>query len=208
MTSRQVLVPAERMAGWFERFAAQHGDATWQATATRVTVTAEDGTVVECQVPFPPLVPDGSAYAGLVAHGLATRRVGVLLVRKGSYAVGLFHGDQRVDSKVGQRHVQGRSAAGGWSQQRFARRRDDQAKVAYAAAADVAHRILVPVADTLDALVVGGDGTALKAVLDDQRLSPLRAIRHESLSIQDPKREFARGADLFRSVRLVVTDPR
>ena len=206
MTGRQVVVPAERMSGWFERFVAQHGDASWEATDTQVTVTAQDGTVAECHVPFPPLVPDGSAYGGLAAHALRSRRVGVLLVRKGSYAVGLFDGVERIDSKVGQRHVQGRSAAGGWSQQRFARRRDDQAKVAYAAAADVAHRILLPVADTLDALVLGGDEAALKAVLDDHRLVPLRAVHHERLGIQDPKREFARGADLFRSVRLVVID--
>ena len=206
MTGRQVVVPAERMSGWFDRFVAQHGDATWQATDTHVTVTAEDGTLVECQVPFPPLVRDGSAYGGLAAHALLSRRVGVLLVRKGSYAVGLFDGVERLDSKVGQRHVQGRSAAGGWSQQRFARRRDDQAKVAYAAAADVAHRILLPVADSLDALVVGGDEAALKAVLDDHRLGRLRTLRQERVGIQDPKREFARGADLFRSVRLTVTD--
>jgi peptide subunit release factor 1 (eRF1) len=135
-----------------------------------------------------------------------SRRVGVLLVRKGSYAVGLFDGPERLDSKVGSRHVQGRSAAGGWSQQRFARRRDDQAKVAYAAAADVAHRILAPVVDSLDALVIGGDDAALKAVLEDPRLSRLRAVRQEHLGIQDPKREFARGAELFRSVRLVIID--
>jgi hypothetical protein len=207
MTSRQVVVPAERLTGWFERFVAQHGEATWQASDTAVTVTAKDGTVVECHVPFPPLVGDDSPYGGLAAHALRVRRVGVLLVRKGSYAVGLFDGARRVDSKVGQRHVQGRSAAGGWSQQRFARRREDQAKVAYAAAADVAHRILLPVADTLDALVVGGDDAALKAVLDDQRLARLRAVPQERLGIQDPKREFARGAALFRSLRLVVTDP-
>jgi hypothetical protein len=207
MTSRQVVVPAERLTGWFERFVAQHGETTWRSSDTSVTVTAHDGTVVECHVPFPPLLGDDSPYGGLAAHALATRRVGVLLVRKGSYAVGLFDGALRVDSKVGQRHVQGRSAAGGWSQQRFARRREDQAKVAYAAAADVAHRILLPVADTLDALVVGGDDAALKAVLDDQRLARLGAVPQERLGIQDPKREFARGAELFRSVRLVVTDP-
>jgi len=202
-----VTVPAERMAGWLERFATQHGPVSRRATEVQVTFTAEDLTVAECQVPFPPLAPAQSPDGGLTAHALQPRRVGVLLVRKGSYAVGLFDGADRVDSKVGQRHVQGRSAAGGWSQQRFARRRADQAKVAYAAAADVAHRILLPEVDTLDALVVGGDDAALKAVLDDPRLGRLRAVPQERLSIQDPKREFARGAELFRSVRLVVTDP-
>ena len=34
----------------------------------------------------------------------------------------------RLTSKVGSRYVQSRTAAGGWSQQRFARRREGQAK--------------------------------------------------------------------------------
>ena len=59
-----------------------------------------------------------------------------------------------VEHKIGQRHVQGRTKAGGQSQQRFARRRDNQARAAYEAAADHAARIL---AGPLDALVTGGD---------------------------------------------------
>ena len=47
-----------------------------------------------------------------------------------------------MESKVGQRHVQGRTKAGGQSQQRFARRRDNQARAAYEAAAEHAARIL------------------------------------------------------------------
>ena len=43
--------------------------------------------------------------------------------RRGGYAVGLASGGGFTASKVGSRHVQSRTAAGGWSQQRFARRR-------------------------------------------------------------------------------------
>jgi len=62
-----------------------------------------------------------------------------------------------VESKVGQRHVQGRTKAGGWSQQRFARRRANQARAAFEAAGAHAARIL----DGLDGpLVFGGDEAA------------------------------------------------
>ena len=67
---------------------------------------------------------------------------GVLLVRKGGFAIARLRGDDLVESKVGQRHVQGRTKAGGQSQQRFARRRDNQARAAYEAAAEHAARIL------------------------------------------------------------------
>ncbi len=71
-----------------------------------------------------------------VAAAAPPEEWGVLLVRKGGFAVARLAGDRLAESKVGQRHVQGRTKAGGQSQQRFARRRDNQARDAYAAAAD------------------------------------------------------------------------
>src|SRR5262249_9142754 len=65
-----------------------------------------------------------------------------------------------VSSKVGTRLVHGRSAAGGQSQQRFARRRENQAASAIGAAADTAVKVLVPYAERLDAVGVGGDRRA------------------------------------------------
>ena len=48
-----------------------------------------------------------------------------------------------IASKVGSGYVQGRTKAGGWSQQRFARRRANQAHALWNDAADVAARILL-----------------------------------------------------------------
>jgi peptide subunit release factor 1 (eRF1) len=79
-------------------------------------------------------------------------------------------------SKVGSRHVQGRSAAGGWSQQRFARRREGQAREAAGAAADTVARVLLPESARLDTLVTGGDRAMVDTVLEEARLKPLRAI--------------------------------
>ncbi len=93
--------------------------------------------------PFPPLAASGDdPRDALIAHVLVDRTVGVLLVRRGGYAVGVFAGRKLTTSKVGSSYVQGATSAGGWSQQRFARRRANQARAAFADAAEVAVRIL------------------------------------------------------------------
>ncbi len=106
----------------------------------------------------------------------------MLLVRKGGFAVARLEGARMVEHKIGQRHVQGRTKAGGQSQQRFARRRDNQARQAYEAAAEHAARILRP-----GALVTGGDRTAVDEVLTDARLSGMRVVE-PWLPVPDPRR--------------------
>jgi hypothetical protein len=207
---RWVLVGPERLAGWLTRFEARHGPVACAAAATAVVLTAADGARAECRVPFPPLQVDAAApYAGLVSHALAERRVGVLLVRLGGHAAGVFAGSRLVAAKVGSRPVHGRSAAGGQSQQRFARRRVGQARVALAAAADVAAATLVPVAPSLDAVVLGGDRRAVDAVLADPRLAPLRPLVVEHrLDVPDPRlRVLQQVPQQFRATRVRVVEP-
>jgi Actinobacteria/chloroflexi VLRF1 release factor len=197
-------VSPERLAGWLDRFAAGHGSFTSIVDSAAVTVTAADGTVAELHVPFPPLHGDD-----LVAHALASRRVGVLLVRLGGYAAGVFDGPKLVASKVGSRQVHGRSAAGGQSQQRFARRREGQARVALAAAADTAVNVLLPLVSTMDAVVLGGDRRAADDVLADPRLAPLRPLAVDArLDVPDPRLKVLQSTPpLFRAVRIRLTDP-
>ena len=208
--SRSVSVAAERLEGWLGRFADRHGPTTWSGADDVVTVTAADGAVAECRVPLPPLVRRAELpFDGLVDHVLADRRVGVLLVRLGGHAAGIVEGTRLVASKVGSRQVHGRSAAGGWSQQRFARRRAGQVKVAHAAAADVAAAVLLPRATTVDAVVLGGDRRALEAVLADPRLAPLRPLVVEArLDVPDPRLKVLQATPaLFRAVRIQVSEP-
>lgn len=202
-------MPPERLERWLAGFADRHGPTTHVTAPEAVTVTAEDGATAECTVPFPPLaVDEARPYGGLVDHALRDRLVGVVLVRRGGYAAGVFDGRTLVDSKVGSRHVQGRSAAGGRSQQRFARRRDKQAREAFEAAADVAARVVVPYAGELDAVVLGGDRRAVDQVMADPRLRPLRDLatpRH--LDVPDPKLAVLReAADRFRAVPIRLLD--
>ncbi|MCU1602013.1 MAG: hypothetical protein JWO22_2722, partial [Frankiales bacterium] len=130
-----MTVPPARLARWLAGFAERHGEVLTTSGADEVVLLAADGSEALVEVPFAPLTGD------LLEHVLRERTVGVLLARKGGHAAGVFVGDRLVASKVGSRHVQGRTAAGGWSQQRFARRREGQAAVASQAAADTAARI-------------------------------------------------------------------
>ena len=195
---RWVTVPPERLGRWLAGFAARHGTVETSYDVTVVRLVGVDGAVAEVEVPFPPLAGD------LVDHVLRERTVGVLLVRLGGHAAGVFEGPRLVSSKVGSRQVHGRSAAGGWSQQRFARRRENQVTAAMGSAADVAARVLLGV--RLDALVVGGERRAVDAVLADRRLEPVRGlVTGRLLDVPDPRLAVLQAAP-WRDVRIRVVD--
>ena len=200
---RVVLVPAERLEGWWARFEERHGTTTVDATTTEVTLAAPDGAVAVVEVPFPPL-PSPEDPRSVVEHALAERTVGAVLVRRGGYAAGWFAGRRLVGSKVGRTYVQGTTKAGGWSQQRYARRRANQTRDAYAEAADVTATLLLPHAADLDAVVGGGDQAGVEAVLADPRLAPLRALLlPRVLPTVDPRlRVLEAFGDQLRAVRV------
>jgi hypothetical protein len=149
-------------------------------------VLGVDGSVAELRQPFDRDYAGVPTPAGFVDSLVVPASWGVLLVRKGGFAVARMAGTELAEHKIGQRHVQGRTKAGGQSQQRFARRRDNQARVAYEAAAEHAARIL---GGSVEALVTGGDQAAVDAVLADPRLARAAARRTTRwLAVPDPKR--------------------
>ncbi|MDN3355357.1 acVLRF1 family peptidyl-tRNA hydrolase [Actinomadura sp. DC4] len=200
---RWVEVPPDRLGRWLDGFADRHEGFSAVAGPRVVVLRGGDGALAECHVPFPPL--DGD----LIGHVLRDRRVGVLLVRLGGYACGVFDGDRLGDSKVGARLVHGRSAAGGQSQQRFARRRDGQAREALRAAADTAARVLAPQAAGLAAFVCGGDRRAVDALRGDRHLGALFALETGPfLTVPDPRLAVLRETPrTFRAVRVRLTEP-
>ena len=227
---RWVEVPPERLERWFVGFAERHGvdrttigrpaparpDAGGAGPDSAggridmVTVYGADAAIAECHLPFPPLVVgDRNPLDALIAHAAVDRRVGVFLVRLGGYAAGIFAGTELVASKVDQRQVHGRNKAGGWSQQRFARRREGQARQLTEAAAAVAERVLLPEVAALDAVVLGGDRTAVDAALATPTLAPLRALAVERfLTVPDPRRAVLDATPAtFRATRIRVVDP-
>ena len=220
---RWVEVAPERLPAWAKTFSGRHPDVTAEITGSdAVTFSSADGASAECHLPFPPLVsgaplpgglPAGIAEcAGLIAgHAQAARTVGVLLVRLGGYAAGVFTGapPRLAASKVGSRLVHGRSAAGGTSQHRFARRREKQAAQAMSAAADNAAAVFGQFGGGLDALVLGGDRRAVTALRADVRLGPYFALATDRfLTVPDPRLAVLRDTPrMFQAIRIRLTEP-
>ena len=181
-----LLLPADRVQRWFETFESSHGGAAYDVLGGALRAHAVDGSSATARLPFDEPYDGVPLPSGLAASVVAPAAWGLLLVRKGGFAVARLAGSELVVHKIGQRHVQGRTKAGGQSQQRFARRRDNQARAAYEAAAEHAVRIL---GTGLDALVTGGDRPAVDAVLSDARLRDAAAVRTSLwLSVGDPRR--------------------
>lgn len=194
-------MPGERFARWVVNFEGRHGPAELEVGEGELRGRARDGSHFEARLPFDATY-DGLAEVDLFLAEVRTPSTwGVLLVRKGGFAVARMAGEMMAEHKIGQRHVQGRTKAGGQSQQRFARRRDNQARVAYDAAADHAARIL---GDRLLPIVTGGDRAAVEAVLTDPRLAGLTAVG-PWLATPDPRRrELDSAITDARSVRVAV----
>lgn len=201
MTSRVLEVAPERFDRWMAGFAERHGpyDAAGEETPGGVVVSAR--------------AADGST---LVATPFAHDPLGVVLVRRGGYAVGLASGEAFVASKVGTRHVQSRTAAGGWSQQRFARRRGRQADELVDAVVAHARRLLLgddesprEGADGIPrGLVVGGDRTLVREVLGAGALRALAGLPlRELYDLPDPRREVLEKAlRRGRAVRVELSE--
>ena len=231
---RWLDVSPERFPGWISAFAQRHGNPGQHEDSAEhggsgplrfapddgaVAFTAADGAVAQCHPPFaesfalpPGLDGPAAAAAAIAAHAEAPRAVGVLLVRLGGYAAGVFTGYPPVlaAAKTGSRLVHGRSAAGGWSQHRFARRREKQANEALDAAVATAVTVFGRrESGTLDAVVLGGDKRTAAELRDDRRLAPYLAIATgRFLTVPDPKRAVLEGTPrLFTAVRIRLTDP-
>ncbi|MFE9655768.1 acVLRF1 family peptidyl-tRNA hydrolase [Micromonospora sp. NPDC006431] len=204
---RWVELDPTRVARWVEGFADRHGPPTTTVQGYGLLLAAPDGATAELHTP--PGAPPGADVPGFVAAAGAPRRLGLLLARKGAVAVGVAEGTELVVSKVDTRYVQGRTAAGGWSQQRFARRRDNQAKAALGDAVELAVRLLLPEAAALAALVGGGDRRAVDTVLADRRLAPLAALRADRLlDVPEPRHAVLVNAiAAARAVHVLVRDP-
>jgi hypothetical protein len=186
LAAERYELPPERLGRWVERWAQAHGGiAERRGDGARLTFVAADGSRLDCEPPFPPVQGD------LLEHVARERTVGVLLVRLGGHAAGVFRGRRMLDGRTGSRPVHGRHRAGGSSSGRFARRRVGQARVALEAAAELAVRVLRAPAEAgaLEAVVLGGDRGALATVLEDRRLAAVRALAVERvLDVPDPRR--------------------
>lgn len=198
---RWVEVDPARLPRWLDGFRERHGDLAVNPGEGVLVVAGSDGAVAELSPP--PGAPLGRDLAEFVAGAQVPRRLGLLLARKAAAAVGVAFGEDLPVSKVGSWYVQGRTAAGGQSQQRFARRRGNQAAAAAGKAAEIAARLLLPAVGELSAMVTGGDRYTVDIILSDPRLARLCALRSERhLAVPTPNLAVLRTA--ARSARAVA----
>ncbi|MHB8187608.1 MAG: acVLRF1 family peptidyl-tRNA hydrolase [Dermatophilaceae bacterium] len=211
--ARRIEVDPERIVLWVNGFAQRHGELTWASAERSWALSAADGATAVLE-PFVPGSSGGSSAASvsggldyLASWATPPGRLALVLVRRGGYAVGLGEGPALVAHKVGTRYVQSRTAAGGWSQQRFARRRQNQADGLVGSVIEHTRRIVL--ASPSDALVVGGDKALVRDVLADARLSSLAELpRRELFDLPDPKLAILeRALRRARAVRITLCEP-
>ena len=178
-----VLVPTARWPRWVDNFTSSHGTTELAVVDGGLRGAAEDGSTFAARLPLATSYDGPAEAAAFASAAVLPAQWGVLLVRKGGFAIARMGHEAMVEHKIGQRHVQGRTKAGGQSQQRFARRRDNQARQAYEAAADHAARILTGA----ERVVTGGDHAAVDAVLTDRRLAHVSVVG-PWLAVPDPRR--------------------
>jgi hypothetical protein len=202
-------VAPERLGRWLDGVAERHG--TFQRVTHDIDVVrivCADSTEVTLRSPFG-WTPGPALLTSFTTAAREPRRAAVLLVRRGRWAVGVFDGDELVVSKVDARQVQGRTAAGGWSQQRFARRRGNQTDAVVEHAVETAVRVLLPHAGAVAALFTGGDRGLVDTVLADPRLRPLAALRRDpAIDVGEPtKAVLLETPRMFRAVDVHIVEP-
>lgn len=218
MTSRTVRVPAARLGRWIEGFEERHGATTREVDDGALRLTGADGATAVLAPPFWASVAPASV-SEFLDTAARLPRCAVVLVRRGGFAAAIVDSSGVVASGLGRRHVQGRTAAGGWSQQRFARRRQKQADELVDAAAARAGEVILPAlggaegssqpTPAIEYVVTGGDRALVQQVLADPALRPLQGIlAGPHLAVPDPRREVIDGLpEQLSQVRIDLLDP-
>ncbi len=112
--SRTALVAAARLQGWVDRFAASHGPVAEDLDDGGVLLRAADGATALLKAPWP---ADGRPGRGatevdrLASLANQERGLGLLLVRKGGYAIAAASGSTILASKSGSRFLEAKATA-------------------------------------------------------------------------------------------------
>lgn len=216
--SRFLEVEPRRLPGWVARYTDARGGAVDVVrTAAGLDLLGRDGSLAHLALLDPPAdraqgpVEDVPAAADeLAALAAAPRTLLVCLVRRGGWTVGVVREGTVLSGSSGRRYVQGTTAAGGWSQQRYARRRSGQAGKLADDASSAVDRVLAVASGagpprSPDAVAVGGDKALAEAVL-----APTVAAgwpRLGPLEVGEPRRvDLEAAATRVLAVRVTVHD--
>ncbi|WP_026535624.1 acVLRF1 family peptidyl-tRNA hydrolase [Arthrobacter sp. H14] len=222
MGSRSTSVPPERLVGWLQRFEASHGEVAASRIDEGMVLISGDGTsawidlseIQPSEFMQNEIPPDGdepidatSAIADLADAAAVDGKTGVILLRRGGYAIGVVEAGRLLVSKTGTRYVQSRTAAGGWSQQRFARRRANQARGLVETAGEQAVRVISGA--EVHQLAYGGDKALCAELIQHRLMAPLVSLpRLPFLDVPDPRLQILQRAALnLNSFPIIVTDP-
>jgi hypothetical protein len=117
-------------------------------------------------------------------------RLGLVLVRLGHYAIGLFKGEKLIDAKAGTGLVHARHHKGGSSSQRFARHREKQMETLFTRIEGHARDLLEPHLKEIDYILYGGTRDTLLTMW--RQCAFFRSLEgkavHRLLTVREPKR--------------------
>lgn len=192
---------------WLDGFAGRHGRPVTALDDTRLLLTSPDGATASIRLDWGPL-PGADPVAEVVAAATRPRLAAGLIVRKRAHGVGVFCGEDLLEGRHDGHYVQARTKAGGWSQQRYARRRGNQAERAYREAADDAVAVLVPRLPGLEVLATAGDQAAVTQVLATAALAGLAALPRVRVdAVPDPNAGVLAGfGRRLREVRITLNE--
>ncbi|MGA7204395.1 MAG: Vms1/Ankzf1 family peptidyl-tRNA hydrolase [Specibacter sp.] len=195
-STRTAFVPAARLPGWVDRFTAAHrGLAEQEDTDDGVALRMVDGAVALLQPPWP---DDGRPGRGtdllerLVSLATQERALGIVLVRRGGFAVGVSVGGVLRAHKVGSASARSRGADAGAA---VVERTRTEAGRVFAG-------------QNFEYLATGGDRALVDAVLAAPALR-LQAGRPRlaPLAVADPNMAvLQKAATDFCSVRILIAD--
>ena len=215
--SRFLEVSPSRLPGWVERYvSARAGAVRAVVTDTGFDLVGDDGSVASLALLEPGAWPvaeppedDGPVDPAAVAASLAAdaarpRTLLVCLVRRGGWSVGVVRDGAVLTGKTGRRYVQGTTAAGGWSQQRFARRRGGQTDKLADDASSALVRMMEQ-APGATGVVVGGDRRLAEGVLAGTPAQDLPVLG--PIEVGEPRRtDLDAAATRVQAVRVTVHD--
>lgn len=203
---RTAFVPADRLPGWVARFSTAHqGLAATEDTDDGVMLRMRDGAAALLSPPWP---DDGRPGRGadllerLVSRASQERRLGIVLVRRGGYAVGVAVGGKLLAHKVGT--PSSRSRGGDPGAAVVQRAAEEAVKVFAGRALEGG----IP-GGGFEYLATGGD----KALVESALASPLlrdhaKRPRLAPLAVADPNMAvLQKAAADFCAVRVTVTEP-
>lgn len=214
---REILVAPQRILKWIDGFDGRHRITDADFTTQGITVSAADGSVAACSFPTAvtqsEVLPAGDARTVIEHFGQRCQyphRIAVIFARRGAFAVGVFDGSQLLASKVDTSYVQGRTAAGGWSQQRYARRRGKQAAQAISKAVEATHRVFATYQSSIEAVVGAGDKDTVAEIVKEPRLRWTASILVSAHigDVPEPRLASLRALpEKFRAVRIHLHQP-